>query len=480
VKDALLWHIREEKLEFFKFDTGLYYCNNPLHKHLPAKYSVEAAYDATIEIAEAVHQIAPDIYIMWYWGIRSPFFALYGDSIFESCLHMEGASTGDFPALFFRDAVTLAVDQGTRLADLIPQRNKDSLGIWMTDISWGNSMRKERWREALVMDLARGNLLFPQIWGNANYWSKEDIGFLARIQVFAKSNERLLSQQRIDFGDPWKNEVYGYAYSDGSQSVVFMNNVDFKPRQIELALDSSLGMTVHSGEVTLEAHYPEVEALSLDGRSSFALGERLRIWLRPFEVALWRFSPTGTVAASKRARYLESSSSKVESWQLHLSPMKTSLQLQASFGDPSFRPDSASQANGPEAALAEFQKLGYENKFLCFGTTLPSSNLGRHTLAIIVRFTKDGKPWRNRQPARLVQVIAMVDDQRLVEFEAVPNFRQIGNNESTPWIVFRMRTSSEWSGKTLKFGLNAYLPPEIKIETECWVVDNWWRPVVTL
>ena len=331
MKDALLWHIREEDLDFFKFDTGLYYCNNPLHEHLPAKYSVEAAYDATIEIAKAVHRAAPDIYIMWYWGIRSPFFALFGDSIFESCLHMEGASTGDFPALFFRDAVTLAVDQGTSLADLIPQRNKDSLGIWLTDIYWGNSMRKERWLEALVMDLGRGNLLFPQIWGNANYWSKEDRRFLARIQAFAKKKEHLLMAPRIDFVDPWKNEVYGYAYSDGSQSVVFINNMEFRPRQIELSLDQLFGFTVHRGQFTLEAFYPETETLLLDGKGSFPSGERLRLWLRPFEVALWRISPAGTVTESISTRNIESRGCEVESWRLDLSPMKDSLELQARF-----------------------------------------------------------------------------------------------------------------------------------------------------
>ena len=42
-----------------------------------------------IEIAQRTRQASPDLYIMWYWGIRSPFFALHGDSIFETRLRME-------------------------------------------------------------------------------------------------------------------------------------------------------------------------------------------------------------------------------------------------------------------------------------------------------------------------------------------------------------------------------------------------------
>ena len=107
LRDALLDHIRHHNLRFFKLDVGSYYCNSTSHHHLPGKYSTEAAYDAVIEIGRRTREAAPDIYIMWYWGIRSPFFALHGDSIFESRIAMEAASTGDYPALYFRDAVTL-------------------------------------------------------------------------------------------------------------------------------------------------------------------------------------------------------------------------------------------------------------------------------------------------------------------------------------------------------------------------------------
>ena len=91
---------------------------------------------------------------MWYWGEGSPLWALYGDVISESGLFMEGSGTSQFPTLYYRDSVTLSLDQNTQFAKLIPPMNKDSLGIWPSQIRWGNFMGRERWRQALVMDLA--------------------------------------------------------------------------------------------------------------------------------------------------------------------------------------------------------------------------------------------------------------------------------------------------------------------------------------
>ena len=93
VADALLFHIKNNNLRFFKLDASSYFCNSVEHGHLPGKYSTEANFDAVIEVARRTHQASTDLYIMWYWGIRSPFFALHGDSIFETRLRMEAAST---------------------------------------------------------------------------------------------------------------------------------------------------------------------------------------------------------------------------------------------------------------------------------------------------------------------------------------------------------------------------------------------------
>ena len=83
------------------------------HDQLPGKYSVEAMYERLLDIAGSARRAEPDVYVVWYGGVRSTFFALHGDSIFELGVYMEGSGTSWFPALYYRDSVTLNLDQST-------------------------------------------------------------------------------------------------------------------------------------------------------------------------------------------------------------------------------------------------------------------------------------------------------------------------------------------------------------------------------
>jgi hypothetical protein len=479
LRDAILYHIRHHNLRFFKLDTGSYFCNSTTHHHLPGKYSTEASFDAVIEIARRAREAAPDIYIMWYWGIRSPFFVLYGDSLFESRIAMEAASTGDYPALYFRDAVTLALDQGAQFNDLIPAINKDSLGIWLTDTSWGNSMRKERWREAMVMDLGRGNLLFPQFWGELRWFTDEDVDFLARLQKLAKQNEDLFSRRHTILGDPWNNEVYGYSYFHGGHGFIFMNNVDFESRPVRLPLDQSIGLgTARGSKLRIVSHFPDRSELHVNGQSNFQIGQTLEAWLRPFEVVMWEVSPEGSAAEGERpsrSRDLAQPTGGVESQRLKLQAEPVAAWMEIKFSEP--ESDFRSTAHRP--SLAEFESRGYRKRVLAHRARLPELT-GPQMLAFVLRLRKDGKWWRHNQPADLLQAKAMIGGQTIFPFETAPNFRQTGNNEWCPWLVLRIRMSPGWSGQEITLAISGYLPPEVEIQCEGWVVPQWWGAVLEI
>lgn len=472
-RDGLLEHIRRYHLQFYKIDNSTYYCNNPQHGHLPGKYSTEANFDALIEIAKATRQANPDIYIMWYWGVRSPFFLLYGDSIFEKRISLEASSTGDYPALYFRDAVTLALDQGTHFCEFIPPMSRDSLGIWITDTRWGNSMRKERWQEAAVMDLGRGNLLFPQIWGDLYLFDDHDVAFLAWIQKFAKQNEEILQHQKTILGDPWKNEVYGYAYFQGGRGLLFMNNVDFEARKISLRLDESIGLKAPYGtRLRLVGQFPDHGELTLQGEASLESGQVLEAWLRPFEVAMWEIFPEGGTAIraeglGRRVFPIEKPDAQSHRLELESEPVGAGMEVYFAEPDPHFR----SAMNRP--TLEEFEKLGYEKRIIARRAMLPDLNGCPHVLALVLELRRDGKWWRYRQPADLIQTAARVGDQ-VVHLEAVPSFRQTGNNQWAPWLVFKIRTGPAWSGKDLHVAFTAYLPPDVECQDEGWMVPEWW------
>ena len=291
LRDAIVYHMRENNVKFIKLDGGDYYCNSIHHQHMPGKYSTEAMHNRLIDIANSARQIDPNVYVMWYWGVRSPFFALHGDSIFESGLDMEGSATSRFPALYYRDSVNLHLDQCTQFSKFIPPLLKDSLGVWLADTRWGNYMGTERWRESLILDLGRGNLLFPQLWGDIYRLTEEDKTFLANLVALVKQNESAFLHRRNILGDSWKNEVYGYANCIDGHGFLFLNNADFRTRAASIVLGPELGLETAAGSaLALSTHFPQRTLLAREDGSGFKAGDQVELWLRPFEVLMLEVS----------------------------------------------------------------------------------------------------------------------------------------------------------------------------------------------
>ena len=292
-KKAILYHVKENHVRLLKFDGGLYHCDSTEHGHLPGKYSVEPMFADLIDIATSARAIAPDVFIMWYWGLKSPFWALYGDLIFESGLQMEGSATSPYPTLYYRDSVTLAQDQNAQFAKNIPPITKDSLGVWLADNRWGNFMGKARWREALVMDLGRGDMFFPNLWGDLYYLNEADMDFLSGLNALAKKNQSLFLERKNISGDPMRNEVYGYAHCQGDRGFLFLNNDCFTSRRAELKLDGSIGLTVKLGtSLRVVSQFPEKARLLRPDGETFKAGDTLGLWLRPFETLMLEVGPS--------------------------------------------------------------------------------------------------------------------------------------------------------------------------------------------
>ena len=293
-KEAVAHHCRKYKAALLKFDIGRFYCTSTKHEHLPGKYSTEEHYNRLIELAKTAREVNPDVMIIWYWGAYSPFFALHGDAVQDTRIDLEGATVCDYPAMFFRDSATQALDQATQFAKWLPPINHDSLGIWLANNAWGNYMGAERWREATVMDLGRGSLLFPQIWSDVYQLEEADVAFLARLQGVAKRNEKVFLRRRRSIGDAWKEDIYGYSYFLNEHGFVFLNNMSFASRRIRLELGAQIGLEAIRGTpLRLRLHFPEEAILTHSGNADFQAGAAAEIQLRPFEVMMLEVSAAG-------------------------------------------------------------------------------------------------------------------------------------------------------------------------------------------
>jgi hypothetical protein len=374
-RKAVLHHVRENQARLLKFDSGNYYCNSTKHGHLPGKYSTEAISNRVIEIVQAARALAPDVFVMWYWGEGSPFWALHGDVISESGLFMEGSGTSQFPTLYYRDSVTLSLDQNTQFAKLIPPMNKDSLGIWLSQIRWGNFMGKERWREALVMDLGRGSLVFPQLWGDPNLLDDSDVAFLASMLELARNHQQTLLRPRLTFGDSWKNEPYGYAFTEGSRGLIFCHNAHFTARPLNLTLGTQLGISVAEGApLRTTTHFPERTELVSEKGIPFRVGDALQIWMRPFETLLLEIQSD---AANLPTRRLNQAAEEHYGASLALNSQASLERVDLKFAD-----------------AARFESAGLRQTTQYFSSLLPALAEGRHVLAITVKLSKKGKDYR--------------------------------------------------------------------------------------
>jgi len=461
LRKAVLHHIRENSLKFFKLDGGSFYCNSIHHEHLPGKYSVEAMHNRLLEIVASARKAEPDIYVMWYWGVRSPFFALHGDSIFESGLYMEGSGTSWFPALYYRDSVTLNLDQSTQFAKTIPPINKDSLGVWLADTRWGNFMGNERWKEALVMDLGRGNLLFPQIWGDIYLLNDHDVGFLKDMVTLVKKNEELFLRRKNVLGDPWKNEVYGYANFRGSHGFLFISNVHFTSRKAIFNLGHDIGLEAAAGtRLRITSHFPERRQLEGQGGMDFKAGDPVEIWIRPFEILMLEISPSEGSSETLPVRSADSLTDGGLGAQLALQPIAHADWMTMQFAD-----------------AERFEKEGMRKKEFVFAATLPVLEEGTHLLAIPIRLQRGNVEWRySPVVVEIVQVVARIGQEK-IWLIPVPDARQYGNTQHAgcSWVLYKVRLGPQHSRQKLQFSVQGYLPEDVEPRIEGWVVKQWWE-----
>ena len=445
LKSAIEYHVRHNNLRLVKLDIGDYYCNSQHHEHLPGRYSTEAMFNRLIDIAESARAIVPDVFVVWYWGVGdSPLWALYGDTIFESGLFMEGSGTSWYPSLYYRDSVTLSLDQSTRFARFVPPLLKDSLGVWLSQIRWANFMGKSRWREALIMDLGRGNLMFPQLWGDPNLLNDSDLRFLAEIMAFARAHESILLRPRRDIGDAMKNEPYGYAFFEGTRGLLFCHNMHFEARKMKLPVASASGKR-------LTTYFPEKRELIVEkGATEF--------WMRPFETLLIEIDLPA--AANFPRRQLTDSEAAGYGASVNLAKAEQAPWMQLTFAD-----------------RDKFEKASMHPATAYFSSQLPHFAEGRSVLAIHVKLKRGEREYRYTPAvAEIVQLRARLGGHD-IQLVPVPDARQYGNTQHAgcSWVVYKIPLSRAHSGQLLEFAVHSYLPEGVEAVTEAWLVKQWWE-----
>ena len=278
--------IRENGVRLLKFDNLDPICYNPKHDHLPGLYSMERIGNAIIGTLRDLDAENPDVFLMLYWGYRSPWWLLHADTLFEPGLGMEASYPASSPALYARDSVIMGLDQAQWYAADVPSLGKDSLGVWLSSLPWNCSIGKERWQEAFVMDMCRGSLL-GQIWTDKLFLSPAERSQAGEFIALLKGQTACFRNSRFILGNPWKSAPYGYVCSDGKRAFLALNNCTWRDVSLDLRLNRSWGLP-EATVWNLYRWYPEPAQLRKDYRLPDGT---LRFPMRPFEVVLLEAVP---------------------------------------------------------------------------------------------------------------------------------------------------------------------------------------------
>jgi ABC-type branched-subunit amino acid transport system substrate-binding protein len=286
---AFVNHIRKNNLRLLKMDGNSSICYNPHHNHLPGVYSTEAIWNAIADITHALDKECPDLFIMLYWGCRSPWHLMYGDTSFDPGLALEAAHPSANPAPYIRDSITVGLDQAHWFCEDTPKLGKDSLGVWLSRWGWNSGVGKQRWQEGFLMDLCRGSLL-AQPWSDDGSLSKDERHQLADFIALLKERPSCFRNPRFILGNPWKNEPYGYCCTDSHRAFLAINNCTWSDQALRLELNSTWGLPEDRSWDIYRWH-PAPAKLVADGAS---FGKTALLGIRPYEVTLLEVVPAGS------------------------------------------------------------------------------------------------------------------------------------------------------------------------------------------
>jgi hypothetical protein len=423
-------HARELELGVLKLDCATPHCTSSDHDHRAGKYSVRPMIDTIAQVAAAARRGSPDVAVMWYWGWRSPWMLAHGDIMFDKGLKLEAASPASIPAPTFRQGVTLNIDQSTRFGRAIPLPLQDSLGVWIGHVAWANRMGREGWRDAFLLDIARGASIVS-FWGDVSLFDAEDVEFLRRgLRHLRRTSPGHLETYEVG-GDPWKCESYGYAQPMLGGGKVTVHNPTFQATTVGVDL-GPLGLN-RGGAFALREAYPVPGVLEDEIDPLRALELELRPWeVRSVEI-LDRHAVEGQARSERR--------------------------------------------NGPDSRTLDISSLvretAHDGQLIMRGAVrLP--DLHRHdSLFVLVRLHRDGVWWYHPAPQELLEFRARLNGPA-VEHSTSPTTRS-RNGPGCPWVSYTIPAGEAWSGEELEISMRAQLPEGVDIVVDAVACSAWWQ-----
>lgn len=371
--------------------------------------------------------------IMLYWGLRSPWWLLWGDTLYDRGYLIEAAAPSGARAWNLRSSVASSQDIGHQVTwGELPAALVDSLGVWISNTAWASWQEDLDWADAAILDAARGGRLI-QLWGELDLLldSADDVSFadvLAKVAAIDRMTDR---PGRPVLVPAWVDGAYGYLWGEDGEFVAVISNPGGEVARYTLAVPDA--GSVRIGYCTR----------GLDTYVSLA-DNSLSVVQAPGSVAVLHTSPqAGLRQAGQLSRpavvsgwvRLQSSSEPVDEANKAVKAVMTDGLLGRG---PQIQPWITGQAYGELPIATMTAKLPARDRRLhrvCERWRGRVELLEPGQIAAVVRLTQGGRAWHNDRVNQLVRLHVTIDGQAS-RARALPyrNHEQAG---SWTWMISR-------------------------------------------
>ncbi len=322
----------------FKFDWGRFACGQRGHKgHIDGEsYAREAITDNHIRMLTAIHEADPDVFL-YNTGWYSPWWLMHYDAIYSgeddynTVLIGAPATTINNLQLSWRDQVIYRniVEPRTQFPLNSAMNHSPITYKWTDDRHKSDQGPLSSYADVFLFNFLRGSA-FIEMYMNLSNFDEQHRKIWAQVSAWALANDRiLLADTRHIGGEPFKDEVYGYAhFAPNNDGIIGIRNPSLSAKPFVFTLDEAVGFHPGGGIRGLRVAYPYESSLG----QSFRYGGRVEIpAVERASVMILECVPPAAVGRTVRPQPAKPAAT-VTAWEAQPGSLSAELSIQVPSG----------------------------------------------------------------------------------------------------------------------------------------------------
>jgi hypothetical protein len=221
----------KDGVNYFKFDGFPSRCSDPSHGHpIGDKFEQSAFVDAFNDILHELKKKNPDVFLNLTTGVwLSPWWLEHGDAVWrgENDYGKEGSGAPVEQSENYVDGVIYRALREKKQQFPVAYLMTHGIIKGRVDVIGHTSETLHQWKDRVATNIGRG-LLMQEMYFSPELISDDKWDFLVQMLTWWRKNSALLERTHLVFGNPQKEEAYGYIHwsNDGKLALLLRNPSD--------------------------------------------------------------------------------------------------------------------------------------------------------------------------------------------------------------------------------------------------------------